>query len=157
MRGDLHAWRSLSIPGDFSPFQEVSILGGLLPSVEISLHLWRSLSIPGALSPFWEVFLHPRSSLSIPGSLSPSLEISLHPWRFLSTPGGPSPSLEVSPHSWMSPSHPAAGRSYSPAPLLRRRSCKPLRHFCSKNFLALRKTLLTVLFLVWGTIFPKRG
>lgn len=35
--------------------------------------------------------------------------------------------------------------------------CKPLRHFCSKNFLALRKTLLTVVFLVWGTIFPKRG
>lgn len=35
--------------------------------------------------------------------------------------------------------------------------CKPARHFCSKNFLALRKTLLTVIFLVWGTIFPKRG
>lgn len=35
--------------------------------------------------------------------------------------------------------------------------CKPVRHFCSKNSLAPRKTLLTVIFLVWGTIFPKRG
>lgn len=120
----------ISMPGELHPWRCLSSSGGPFPSQEISLHPGRCVPIPRGLNP--RISPHPRISLPIPGSLP--------------TPG----SLPIPPLCW-EVSLPCP----SPPPLPP--ACKPLRQFCSKNFLALRKTLLTVIFLVWGTIFPKRG